>query len=63
MCDRQDIPVVCVKKLSIFLLQKLALNQNGVDFRQQSIGYIRINLASIIGRHATSRDVTEKLAN
>ena len=36
----------CVLKLSIFVVQKLALHQNGVEFRQQSIGNIRISPAT-----------------
>ena len=33
-------------KLSIFVIQKLALHQNGVEFRQQSIGDVRISRAT-----------------
>ena len=43
-------------KLSIFGIQKLVLHQNGVEFNQQSIGDIRISLATlydIIRRRAT----------
>ena len=43
----------CVLKLSIFVVQKLALHQNGVEFRQQSIGNIRIS-------PATSYDVVRR---
>ena len=43
----------CVLKLSIFVVQKLALHQNGVEFRQQSIGNIRIS-------PATSKDVVRR---
>ena len=32
-----------VLKWSIFVVQRLALHQNGVEFRQQSIGDIRIS--------------------
>ena len=37
----------CVLKLSIFVVQKLALHQNGVQFRQQSIGDIRGSVATL----------------
>ena len=48
--------VLDVLKSSIFVVQKLALHQNGVEFRQQSIGDIRISLATlsdVVQRHAT----------
>ena len=34
-------------ELSFFVVQKLALYQNGVAFRQKSIGDIRISLATL----------------
>ena len=36
-----------VLKLSILIVQRLALHQNGVEFSQQSIGDIRISLATL----------------
>ena len=38
--------VLAVLKSSIFVVQKLALHQNGVEFCQQSIGNIRISPAT-----------------
>ena len=45
--------VLHVLKLSIFVVQKLALHQNGVKFRQLSISDIIISLATLydIMRH------------
>ena len=43
-----------VLKLSIFVVQTLAFDQNGVEFCQPSIGNIRISL--YLGSRATSRD-------
>ena len=39
--------VLDVLKSSIFVVQKLALNQNGVEFYQQSIGDIKIGLGKL----------------
>ena len=39
------VPEAYVLKLSIFVAQRLALHQNGVEFYQLSIGDIRISLA------------------
>ena len=42
--------------MSIFVVQKLALHQNGVEFRQQSIGDIRSSVATlydVVRRRAT----------
>ena len=41
------VPEVYVLELSIFIVQKLALHQNGVEFRHQSIGDIRIGPAMV----------------
>ena len=38
--------VLDVLKSPIFVIQKLALHENGVEFHQQSIGDIRISLAT-----------------
>ena len=38
---------VDVLKSSIFVVLKLALHQNGVEFRQQSIGDIRSSVATL----------------
>ena len=38
------VPEAYVLKLSIFVAQRLALHQNGVEFCQLSIGGIRISL-------------------
>ena len=48
--------VLEVLKSSIFVVQKLALHQNGVEFRQQSIGDIRSSVATFydIVRHCTT---------
>ena len=47
-----------------FVVQKLALHQNGVECRQQSICNIRISPAtSYVGRRATLRNVARKLAD
>ena len=40
------VPEAYVLKLSIFVAQRLALHQNGVEFCQLSIGDIRISLAT-----------------
>ena len=51
--------VLNVLNSSIFVVQKLALHQNGVEFRQQSIGDIRSSVATlydVVRRRATSRD-------
>ena len=48
--------VLDVLKSSIFVVQKLALHQNGVEFRQQSIGDIRSSVATfyaVVRGHAT----------
>ena len=48
--------VLDVLKSSIIVVQKLALHQNGVEFRQQPIGDIRISLAAsynVVRRRAT----------
>ena len=42
----QVVPEAYISKLSIFVAQRLALHQNGVEFRQLSIGDIRISLAT-----------------
>ena len=39
--------VLDVLNSSIFVVQKLALHQNGVEFRQQSIGDIRSSVATL----------------
>ena len=44
-----------VLELTIFVVQKLALHQNGVEFRQQSIGAIRAS-------QPTSKDVVRRRA-
>ena len=47
--------VACVLQLSILVVQKLALHQNRVEFRQQYIGDIIISLATscnVVRRHA-----------
>ena len=49
------VPKAYVLKLSIFVAQRLAINQNGVEFRQLSIGDIRISLD-------TSYDVVRRRA-
>ena len=49
------VPEAYVLKLSIFVAQRLALHQNGVEFRQLSIGDIRISLD-------TSYDVVRRRA-
>ena len=52
--------VLDVLKLSIFVVQKLALHQNGVEFRQQSIGDIRSSVATlydVVRRRATESKV------
>ena len=41
------VPEAYILKLSIFVAQRLALYQNGVEFRQLSIGDIRISLATL----------------
>ena len=40
------VPEANVLKLSIFVAQRLAIHQNGVEFRQLSIGDIRVSLAT-----------------
>ena len=40
------VPEAYVLKFSILVAQRLALHQNGVEFRQLSIGDIRISLAT-----------------
>ena len=48
--------VLDVLKSSIFVVQKLALHQNGVEFRQQSIGDIRSSVTTlydVLRRRAT----------
>ena len=48
--------VLDVLRSSILVVQKLALHQNGVEFRQQSIGDIKSNVATlydIVRRRAT----------
>ena len=49
------VPEAYVLRLSIFVAQRLALHQNGVEFCQLSIGDIRISLA-------TSFDVVRRRA-
>ena len=41
------IPEANVLKSSILVVQRMALHQNGVEFSQQSIGDIRISLATL----------------
>ena len=48
--------VLDVLKSSIFVVQKLAFHQNGVEFRQQSIG-------DIIPTHSTTNPLTNKVMN
>ena len=52
-----------VKKLSIFVIQKMAVPQNGVEFCQQFIGAIRFSLHYIVGCCPTSRLAWGKLAD
>ena len=52
-----------VLQLSIFVAQRLALHQNGVEFRQLSIGDVRISLATSYNHCATSHGVAKKLAD
>ena len=41
------VPEVYVLEWSIFVVQRMALHQNGVEFRQQSIGDIGISPAML----------------
>ena len=48
------VPVDSVLKLSILIVQKLALHQNGLEFRQQFNGAVRISLTVRIFQIAKS---------
>ena len=63
-CTVRVVPESYILELLIFVLRRLALHQNGVEFRQQSIGALRQNQSSyVIECRLTSRDVAEKLAD
>ena len=41
------VPEAYVLELSIFVVQRLALHQNGVEFRQQFNGVVRTSLSAL----------------